>query len=55
MRAGVAFDKFDASLYVNNVTDSRDLLNEGNGLSSPLITATTFRPREIGMQVNYRY
>jgi iron complex outermembrane receptor protein len=55
MRAGMNFDKMDVALYANNVTNSRDLLNYGNGLSSALRTATTFRPREIGLQLNYHY
>jgi outer membrane receptor protein involved in Fe transport len=55
LRAGVNLERVDVALYVNNLTDSRDFLNYGNGLSSPLRTATTFRPREIGMQLNYRY
>ncbi len=54
-RAGMTFDQIQAAIYVNNLTASKSILNEGNGLSSPLRTATTFRPREFGFQVSYRY
>jgi outer membrane receptor protein involved in Fe transport len=54
-RAGVSLDKFDVSLFANNLLDSKSLLNETNGLASPLRTATTFRPREIGAQLSYHF
>jgi outer membrane receptor protein involved in Fe transport len=54
-RAGITYKKVDASVFVNNVTNSQDMLNETNTTASPLRTATTFRPREIGVQLSYRY
>jgi outer membrane receptor protein involved in Fe transport len=54
-RAGLTIKGVDASVFVNNLTNSQAMLNETNTTASPLRTATTFRPREIGLQLSYRY
>jgi outer membrane receptor protein involved in Fe transport len=54
-RAGVSFKSVDISAFVNNVFNSKSLLAEGNGQSSPLRTASSFRPREYGLQASYRF
>ncbi len=54
-RAGMRFDGYEASLFVNNLTDSHDILNEAVGAQSPLTTASTYRPREVGLQLSYRF
>jgi len=46
---------YELSAFVNNLTDSKDLLVVGHGAGSALITGVTFRPREIGVQAIYRY
>jgi outer membrane receptor protein involved in Fe transport len=53
-RAGVSLDKWDLSLFVNNLTNSQDRIFVGHGSGSPLITGATFRPREVGLQLTYR-
>ena len=70
-RAGIALGKFDASVFVNNLLDSRDPLSVAGGRSgcvpntdaacttfgtfSPFTAISTFRPRTVGLQLNYRY
>jgi outer membrane receptor protein involved in Fe transport len=54
-RAGFTMRGYEISAFVNNLADSQDLLNVGHGALSPLVTATSFRPREVGMQFVYRY
>ncbi|HEY4031499.1 MAG TPA: TonB-dependent receptor [Caulobacteraceae bacterium] len=54
-RAGISHDQFDFNLYVNNLTNSTDPIYEAHSANSALVTASTFRPREIGLQLTYRY
>jgi len=68
-RAGVDLSQFDVSLFVNNVMNSKDPIGQVTGGRTgcttascltftnytPLNTFNTFRPREIGVQVNYRF
>ncbi|HEY4032251.1 MAG TPA: TonB-dependent receptor [Caulobacteraceae bacterium] len=54
-RLGMSRDGYEANIFVNNLADSQELLNVGHGAGSALITATTFRPREVGVQLIYRY
>jgi outer membrane receptor protein involved in Fe transport len=54
-RAGVNVGKMDAAIFVNNLTNSQNYLTFAHGQSSPLTTGSSFRPREIGVQLNYRY
>ena len=55
LRTGVNLKEWDLSLFVNNLTNSQDRLYQAHGASSALVTATTFRPREVGMQASYRF
>ncbi len=71
MRAAVTMKDVEVSLFVNNMFESQDLLSKGGGRSGcavatgqacttyssyqPLFTATTFRPREIGMSLGYKF
>jgi outer membrane receptor protein involved in Fe transport len=70
-RAGITIGHVDANVYVNNVFKSVDPLGVGGGRGgctpntdpscatfstfNPISTITTFRPRTVGVQVNYRY
>jgi outer membrane receptor protein involved in Fe transport len=54
-RAGVFVGKADISLFVQNVTNSRDDQNLTHAQDSLRLTTTTFRPRTAGVQVNYRF
>jgi outer membrane receptor protein involved in Fe transport len=54
-RAGVSYEGVDVNVYVNNAFNSTDPLNLANADRSPLITASTFRPREVGLQLTHRY
>lgn len=55
-RAGLRLNgRYEVSAYVNNLTDSQDMLSVGHGAGSALITGSTFRPREIGVQAIFRY
>jgi len=67
-RFGVAWDRFDLSLFANNLLNSQDRLSVGGGrsgctnfectgfrLQNYLQTSTTFRPRSVGLTLTYRY
>ncbi len=54
-RMGVNFSTWDVSLYVKNLTASQDILSAQHTAGAALVTATTFRPREVGMSVGYRF
>lgn len=54
-RAGVTVNRIDVALFVQNLTNSKDYNAKGHGQDTFRITGTTFRPRTIGVQVNYRY
>jgi outer membrane receptor protein involved in Fe transport len=67
-RLGVAWDRFDLSLFANNLLNSQDRLNVGGGrsgctnfectgfrLQNYLQASTTFRPRTVGLTLTYRY
>lgn len=67
-RIGMAWDRFDLSLFANNLLNSQDRLSTGGGrsgctnyectgfrLQNYLLTSTTFRPRSVGMTLTYRY
>ena len=56
LRAGVTFDKFDVSLFVNNATNAHPLLSLTHyNANSPLYEATTFRPLTAGVTAIVRY
>ena len=70
-RAGVVYSNWELNLFVNNLFDSKDPQGFGGGRSgctpntdaacgtfssyNPFQSITTFRPRTIGAQLNYRY
>ncbi|MDB6084802.1 MAG: hypothetical protein JWN43_2683 [Gammaproteobacteria bacterium] len=55
-RVGYTRDKLDVSLFVNNVFNSHPLLGmQEYPPTSPLLTASTFRPRTAGLSVNYSF
>lgn len=55
-RAGVKLADVEVSLFANNVTDEHPGLSRYQLFpGSPLITNSTFRPRTLGVAINYRY
>ncbi len=54
-RAGMTLKGVDVALFVNNAANSQDLLTVGHTAASALVTGSTFRPREVGIQFAYRY
>jgi outer membrane receptor protein involved in Fe transport len=56
MRAGLTVEKLDMSLFVNNLTnDTQPLSKYQNNGNSNLVSYTTFRPRTIGVTLNYAF
>lgn len=56
VRAGTRFSGIDLSVFVDNLTNSRDLLSRNHdGLGGSLYYAQSFRPRTIGLTAQYRY
>lgn len=56
LRVGVRKDGIDASLFVNNLFNSRDRLAVSHDpISSALFRDVIFRPRTIGATISYRY
>lgn len=68
LRLGVAWDRYDVSLFVNNLFDSHDKILRSTGRSSCsnldcsayatlnyLDVFNTFRPRSFGLTATYRY
>ena len=54
-RAGFTLKGVEIAAFVNNATNSQELLTVGHGAGSALVTGSTFRPREMGVQLSYRY
>lgn len=70
-RLGVTFDRLDVNVFAFNVLDSKDQIgNSGNGISGcaatsqncsvftlyqPFVNQGVVRPREVGVQANYRF
>jgi outer membrane receptor protein involved in Fe transport len=70
-RIGLSFKSFDMNLFANNLLNSKDPLSQTGGRSgctpntdaacatfstySAFTAVTTFRPRTVGIQLNYRY
>ncbi len=54
-RAGFSLNGYEIAAFVNNAANSQDLLTVGHTAASALVTGTTFRPREVGVQFVYRY
>ena len=58
LRAGWRTRGLDVSLFVDNLLDAAPILSSSRGSISPndnLFTATTIRPRTIGVTATYRY
>lgn len=56
MRLGIRRDQLDASVFVNNLLDEQPILNLAHaGVPGYFWTASTFRPRTIGVTVTYHY
>jgi len=55
LRAGIILGQWEAAVFANNVANSRDRLYVAHTNASPLFTASTFRPHEIGIQLGYSY
>jgi outer membrane receptor protein involved in Fe transport len=56
MRLGASVREVDVSLFVNNLLDSAPLLQITRGTATPyLYTASTFRPRTIGITASRRF
>jgi len=58
VRAGVRWPNFDLALFVNNALDSQPTLarrTNDPGSPTPVVTATTFRPRAVGLSANWRF
>jgi outer membrane receptor protein involved in Fe transport len=55
LRLGTKFSGWDVSLFINNLTDERPFLGKGRlNTNAPIITATTLRPRTVGITAVYR-
>jgi outer membrane receptor protein involved in Fe transport len=56
LRAVLAWPSFDATVFVNNVLDSQPTLMLINACcEDPLFTASTFRPRTIGVSASWHF
>jgi len=58
LRAGMRTMGLDVSVFVDNLLDAAPILSTARGSISPndnLFTATTIRPRTIGVTATYRY
>ena len=56
LRVGARVQNIDWSAFVDNLTNSTDLLSRNHdGQGSPLYYAQTFRPRTIGITAQIRY
>ena len=56
-RAGLDLGRLDVALFVNNLFDARPVMmkrNKGNDVNT-LFYATTYRPRTIGLSVDWRF
>jgi outer membrane receptor protein involved in Fe transport len=55
-KAGVTVDRWDVSLYANNIADAHPLLSlQHEDAATLLYEAETLRPRTIGMAATYRF
>ncbi len=56
LRARVQWTGFDLALFVNNALDSQPTLGRrDNFTGGPIFTATTFRPRGIGLSATWHF
>jgi len=55
LRVGMAWDRFDVSLFVQNLTNEAPMLSYGHTNSTnPVYTANTIQPRTVGVTLVYR-
>jgi outer membrane receptor protein involved in Fe transport len=54
-RAGVTFKAWELAAFVDNLTNSQDRLYELQTANSPLVSSSTFRPRQVGVEAVFRY
>jgi hypothetical protein len=55
LRAGLRTSGVDVSVFVNNLTNSSDLLSRSHdSIGSPLYYGESYRPRTIGLTLQYR-
>lgn len=56
LRVGTQFNDWDVSLFINNLTDERPYIGVGRlNTNAPILTATTLRPRTVGVTAVYRH
>ncbi|MDE1145780.1 MAG: TonB-dependent receptor [Azospirillaceae bacterium] len=56
LRAGARFSGVDLSLFIDNVTNSSDVLSRNHdGVGGTLYYDQSYRPRTIGLTAQYRY
>jgi outer membrane receptor protein involved in Fe transport len=56
LRIGARMRGADISIFADNLTNSKDLLSRNHdGVGSPLYYNQTFRPRTVGVTLQYRY
>ena len=54
MRAGVRLGDVDASIFVENLTNAAPILSLAEQFNQVVYTATTLRPRTVGLTVSWR-
>ena len=54
-RLGVTHGNWEFNLFVDNLTDAKGRLAQNHTAQSALVTSATFRPRETGLQLFFRY
>ena len=55
IRGGVRFGNMDASVFVSNLLNSREIINRANtNLGSPAFFLTHLRPRTMGLTITFR-
>ncbi len=54
-RAGIYWKDMEVAIYAKNIGNSKEWINLTQGTGNYYQTGTTFQPRLIGMQVNYRF
>jgi outer membrane receptor protein involved in Fe transport len=56
MRGGVRWDRYDISLFINNVTNTHpELTRYSEVIGNPVHRDFTFRPLTVGLTAAYRY
>jgi len=56
LRAGARWNGWDSAMFINNALNSApQLVHQHDTTASPLYFGRSWRPRTIGLTVNYRY